>query len=226
MLVKVLLVVATALEIEPLIDQWVQSGARKSEHSFVFDSVQVDVLITGPGMMLTAFALGSHLRGFDYDFLLNAGIAGSMDQSLALGDVVQVHTEQFGDFGAEDQNQQLLDVFQLELINAQQHPFQNGKLVNQATQGFSFLPTVEALTVNRVHGSSDSIARMRNQFPDAQIESMEGAAFFYSALLYEKPFLQIRSISNYVEPRNRDAWQIGLAVNHLCKTLSELIGAL
>jgi len=39
-------------------------------------------------------------------------------------------------------------------------------------------------------------------------------------------FLQIRSISNYVEPRNKDNWDLPLAISNLNNTLIELITSL
>jgi futalosine hydrolase len=50
---------------------------------------------------------------------------------------------------------------------------------------------------------------------NVQIESMEGAAFFYACRQAGVPCMQIRAVSNYVEKRNRDNWQIGLAVKNL-----------
>lgn len=52
---------------------------------------------------------------------------------------------------------------------------------------------------------------------------MEGAAFFYACLLAGVPFLQIRSISNRVEPRNRTAWDIPSAIQNLNQTLMEML---
>ena len=55
---------------------------------------------------------------------------------------------------------------------------------------------------------------------------MEGAAFFLACLLSEVPFLEIRSISNFVEPRNREAWDLPLAIDNLNVALIELIKTL
>jgi futalosine hydrolase len=52
---------------------------------------------------------------------------------------------------------------------------------------------------------------------------MEGAAFFYACREAGVPCLQIRAVSNYVEKRNRDAWQIGLAVKNLNTFAVELL---
>jgi futalosine hydrolase len=44
---------------------------------------------------------------------------------------------------------------------------------------------------------------------------MEGAAFFYVCRQLNVPCIQIRAVSNYVEKRNRDAWNIPLAIKNL-----------
>jgi len=44
---------------------------------------------------------------------------------------------------------------------------------------------------------------------------MEGAAVFYACKRENIDCLQIRSVSNYVEPRNKENWQIGLAIRNL-----------
>jgi futalosine hydrolase len=46
---------------------------------------------------------------------------------------------------------------------------------------------------------------------------MEGAAVFYVAMKMNIPCIQIRSISNYVERRNRESWKIKEALESLTK---------
>ena len=55
---------------------------------------------------------------------------------------------------------------------------------------------------------------------------MEGAAFFYACLMMQVPFLEIRSISNHVEPRNRAAWDIPLAIGQLNEVLIGMLKSL
>jgi len=59
-----------------------------------------------------------------------------------------------------------------------------------------------------------------------QVESMEGAAFFYACLLEGITCSQIRTISNKVEKRNKDNWNIPLAVKNLCATGLQIINTL
>jgi futalosine hydrolase len=73
-----------------------------------------------------------------------------------------------------------------------------------------------------VHGYLESIDKIVAKYqPD--VESMEGAAFFFSCLQAKIPFLEIRGISNYVEPRNRENWCIGLAIENLNTTVLDII---
>jgi len=51
------------------------------------------------------------------------------------------------------------------------------------------------------------------------VESMEGAAFHYACLLEKIPFFQLRSISNYVEVRDKSKWKIPLAIQQLNENL-------
>ncbi len=54
------------------------------------------------------------------------------------------------------------------------------------------------------------------------MESMEGAAVFYAALRFNTPCVQIRAVSNFVEPRNRESWEIGKALTALGIVLADI----
>jgi len=57
------------------------------------------------------------------------------------------------------------------------------------------------------------------------VESMEGAAFLFACLKKGIPCFQLRSISNYIEPRNLNNWNIPHAIGFLNKGLDEIISA-
>ncbi len=211
----ILLCAATRLEIAPTLDWLQQTYESLQPDHYQKDGQEVRVLITGVGLPLTAFALGHALAGDGYDLALQAGIAGAIDRQLPLGEAVLVTEDRFADLGVEEADGRFTSVFALELIAADQFPFQDGKLLNPLPKEPGFLPTVRGISVNRVHGYAPSISQLREQYPHAQVESMEGAAFFYACLLRQQPCLQIRTISNYVESRNRSNWQIGQAVQQL-----------
>jgi futalosine hydrolase len=219
---KILIVAATTFEVLPLEHYLNQHFKALENRTFQKYELEVQLLITGVGQMLTAFALGTVLAQSSFDLLLNAGIAGAFHKNLSLGDVVQVISEQFGDVGVEERDGSFISVHELGLIEMNHPPFQQGRLENTYASQHSFLPSVHGLTVNKVHGSEESIKAITNKY-NVDVETMEGAAFFYAALIAEIPFLEIRSISNYVEPRNRANWQIEQAIYTLNQVIIEMI---
>jgi futalosine hydrolase len=176
----------------------------------------------------TAYALGRRLAQKQYDFALNAGIAGAFRDKYPPGTVVNVVEDCVAELGAED-GDKLLSVFELGLADPDDPPFQGGRLfntlaVNDTLIGglLSGLPKVRGITSNTVHGNTDSIARIK-RIADADIESMEGAAFFHACLSAALPCLQIRAISNMIEERDRSRWRLDLALENLNRTLLEIL---
>lgn len=211
---SLLIVAATPYEIAPLRERL--SAHYTEDQPFVFQRphVRITVLITGVGIAATAFALGRLLAQQSFDWVLNLGVAGAIDRSLALGEVVQVVAEQWGDLGVEEADGRFTDVFALGLAAGDALPYVEGRLSVKPAE-LPGLAWVQGLTVQRVHGYAESIAQCKALYPDAQVESMEGAAVFYACALSGVRAVQLRAISNYVEPRNRAAWQLGTAIEAL-----------
>src|SRR5687768_13934257 len=69
---RLILVSATALEIAPAITYLEQFKSPKP-YSYILGNLEVDVCITGVGMVNTAFELGRQSLK-DYHFALNAGV--------------------------------------------------------------------------------------------------------------------------------------------------------
>nr|MBP8894284.1 futalosine hydrolase [Saprospiraceae bacterium] len=88
-----------------------------------------------------------------------------------------------------------------------------------------FLPNRSAVTVNSVSGSGSGIMRLKAAY-SADVESMEGAAFAFVCSKFDQRYLQLRAISNYIEPRNRSNWKVELALDNLNKVLISMIEAL
>ncbi|OJW17666.1 MAG: futalosine hydrolase [Mucilaginibacter sp. 44-25] len=177
------------------------------------------LLVTGVGMVATAYALGRELATNNYDLAINLGIAGSFDRSIALGEVVEVITDTLAELGAEDDT-----VF----LPIDQMGFGESRFDATYQPDELTLPSakkVTGITVNTVHGNESSIQKLQQRL-NAQTESMEGAAFFYACRQAGVPCMQLRAISNYVEKRNRDAWQIGAAIKNLNAYALELLAAL
>lgn len=172
--------------------------------------VQVDFLTTGVGMINAAFLLGGYLAKHQPDMAIQVGIAGSFSSAYPIGSVVEVSEESLPELGAEspegflgmqDLGFSILEVEGTEYFNT---------LPNQS-RFLTHLPWVTGITVNRVSGTSETIQRINSAW-NPGIETMEGAAFFLAMKQAGIPFMEVRGISNYVEPRNRSSWKIGEAL--------------
>jgi futalosine hydrolase len=231
--VRILLVSATAAEIGP-----VTAGLRPSTRSRLLtagreitthflDHHEVDVLVTGVGMVATATWCAHALGRERYDVALNLGVCGAFDRALALGSVVHVVSDQLAELGAED-GDGFLSLQALRLLDENEPPFVSGRLVNQAppvSATLASLPAVNGITVNTVHGRDQSIAAVTARLAP-QVESMEGAAFMYACLVQGQRFAQVRAISNVVERRNREAWKLAEAVANLGAVSLRMLGEL
>ncbi|MGN8058808.1 futalosine hydrolase [Pedobacter sp. 22163] len=167
------------------------------------ESKNFDLLITGVGMVATAFALGKHLSS-KYSLVVNFGIAGSFDRNIALGTVLNITEDTFAELGAENGD---------EFLTISDLGFGENYYTSKTSRSVR-LPVAKGITMNCVTGSEKSIKNLIKRL-NPTTESMEGAAVFYASKQLNIDCLQIRSISNYVEPRNKDNWKIGLAIKNL-----------
>lgn len=201
---KILLVAATYQEIEPFIKNY--STKFDTEKWLKIGAHEVKILITGVGMVAAAYALGKAFAQQQYDLALNVGIAGSFYRNIKMGQLVEVREDILSELGAED-DEEFISLEQLELGEVEFKA--SDKIIIK--EGFR---KVTAITVNTVHGNEESISDIRDRI-NPTIESMEGAAFFYACEEANTEALQVRSISNYVEKRNRENWNLPLAVKNL-----------
>lgn len=203
---KVLLAAATTLEIQPFLDAQTKNASW-------------DVCVTGVGMMAATFSLTKAVLQQRYDLVLQAGIAGSFNPDFPPGSLAVVSREFIGDLGAEDR-ELFKDLFELKLLRENEFPFQEKGLSNpHLAHTFQEMPpSVTAITVNTVSGHEPTISARANKY-NATLESMEGAALHYVGLQLNVPFLQLRAVSNFVEPRNRNNWQLPLAIQKLNEQL-------
>jgi len=189
-------------------------AATKAELSFFYqhfnlpegdfvESKNFDLLITGVGMVATAFALGRHLS-HKYTLVVNFGIAGCFDRNIALGTVLNITEDTFAELGAENGD---------DFLTITDLGFGDNHYTARSQHKVD-LPQAKGITMNCVTGSEKSIKNLIKRL-NPTTESMEGAAVFYACKQLHIECLQIRSISNYVEPRNKDNWKIGLSVKNL-----------
>ena len=203
---KIWIVSATSLEFE---------FARKAYNEKVFQTNhQVEWIVTGVGIVPTVFELMKRLAADKPDLIINIGIAGAINPNLQLGETVWITRDEFYQWGAEDQDG-FINIFSLGFVDANQKPFSNEKIYGSMVSDYfpsNRLKQVNGLTVQKTHGNQLSINELHESCTGIDVESMEGSAVFYVAVMLDIPVLQIRSISNYVEPRNRSNWKVKEAI--------------
>ncbi len=214
---RVLIVSATALEAKGIIKAEVNLSELKPGSVLHLNS-NADLLIAGVGQAITAYHLGTQLLKHPYELAVNIGICGSFNRNIPLGTIVRVSSDFFFDLGAEDDSK-WLSTFQMGLMSKDEFPFRNGLLIPAESGYFTEYQKVKGITVNRTTGSEMSVKRIM-QNCDADVESMEGAAFYYACMQHEVPSVQLRAVSNYIEKRNRKAWKIELALSNITKVLT------
>ena len=140
------------------------------------------------------------------------GVSGSFSDQLINGDVVEVIEDNFSEIGFEnDFSFSKFTDFDLKT------KFYNSSKTN--------LQHVRAITVNTVHGNNDSISEIIER-ENPEIETMEGASVFKVCEKFNIPCIQIRSISNKVEKRNKENWDLDFAISNLNIEVEKLINCL
>ncbi|HVF82285.1 MAG TPA: futalosine hydrolase [Flavisolibacter sp.] len=199
---QILLCAATEMEIAPTI-KFLQAH-----------KLPVEVLITGVGIASTLYRLTKKILTDKPQYIIQAGIAGSLDTHLVLGDVVVVQSDTIGDLGVQEK-EGFLSVFDMGFADKDKWPWKEGKLINSTNhhrQTGHYV--VDAVTVNEVSTNRDRINYYRHQL-QAAIETMEGAAVHYVGSLENIPFMQLRALSNYVGERDKTKWDLQGAIRNL-----------
>jgi futalosine hydrolase len=208
---RILLCAATEMEIAPTLK-------ALSLH----ENRTVDLLITGVGLPASTYALTKEVATTRPDLIIQAGVAGSLQPELPLAQVVVVRSECIGDLGVVE-NGTFQSLFDLKLLGTNTQPWQGGKLTNQGSWLASTgLPVVDAVTVNEISTDEATIHYYRDRL-GVQIESMEGAALHFVALMEKIPFLQIRSLSNFIGERDKGKWKMKEAIVQLNRELQRIL---
>lgn len=207
---NILIIAATELELNP--------------HKALLNKYKsVDCYVTGIGQALTAYYLTKLLYSKKYDIVISVGIAGYYSNELKIGDTVVVKEDTFADLGigSPEGNK---SIFQEKLLSANEYPFIKGWMECPFIETYKagFLKKVKGITLNTSTGE-ESVKQNLIQRYQPDIETMEGAALFYVCLCEKLPFLQIRTMSNLVESRNINRWNIPLALQNSSQTVHKLI---
>lgn len=208
---RILLCAATEQEIAPTI-----------QALSLIENRNINLLITGVGLMASTFALTKELVTNRPHFVMQAGVAGSLQAAQPLAQVVAVKSECIGDLGVKEAST-FHSLFDLKLLSTNALPWQKSRLLNRHDILLETgLPLVDGVTVNEISTSQETITYYRDQL-HVQVESMEGAALHYAALMEKIPFLQLRSLSNFIGERDKAKWKMKEAIHHLNQSLQKIL---
>jgi futalosine hydrolase len=212
---EILLVAATNFEIQPAINYLAGRDCVIGNNHF-------EVLITGIGSMSTTYWLTKTIAKHRPNLLIQAGIGGSFSADYPPGSIVLVKEEVTGDLGVEENNE-FKDVFDMGLPQIVE-PYTGKNLENKHTallQQYN-LPLVRSVTINEITTRPVRIQQLQQKYQPV-VESMEGAAFHYVALVEKIPFIQLRAISNMVGERDKSKWRMKEAIEILNEQLIKMV---
>jgi futalosine hydrolase len=213
-----LVVAATVMEITPFLEQY------REEKNWIPD-LEIDILITGIGLTATTYSLTRQLRMKKPDLLIQIGVGGCFDTAIPLGSVVAIKQEAIADQSVIELDK-LKTLFDLQLVPQNQYPFTKGWLINKSESLKKVkLKKVTGISVNEITTSKQKVKFYKDHF-NPVLESMEGAALHYVCLMEKVPFIQIRSVSNYIAERNKKNWNMKESITNLNKELKKLIAQL
>jgi futalosine hydrolase len=171
------------------------------------------VLVSGVGPVEAAVAVARAVSQRRYDLVVDAGIAGAIDDSADIGDGVVVEDDRF-ELCLEDGRPLALPP--------------GSSLVDRATSDANSVDalramgfkTLQGVTVSRVTSTEATAYRLGAS--GAQVESMEGFAVLRVCESFGIPAIQIRGISNRVGDRERSGWNFQAGLDGLARIATAL----
>lgn len=149
------------------------------------------------------------------DLVINAGVAGGFPGRAAIGDVIIGTESILADLGAESARG---------FIGVEELGFGRSRWYNDSAEKAKLHHAKygQILTLSTVTGTEKRTAELAEKFPLALAEAMEGAGAASAAAAASVAFLEIRTISNMIGPRDKGAWEIETALHSLTLAMQEL----
>lgn len=235
----IIILTATAFEQQKLrdrLDQPVQQEvAHKTWTRGILYQTPVILIETGIGLVNTTQALTVALQNINPTLIIQSGIGGAyLQANLNIGDIVIATEENYAELGVTTPqgwlpaNEMGIPVLKTNREYFNTYPCDT-TLVEDATraldQSQDAVTTGPFVTVQQCSGQT-SVGNTLAQRFNAICENMEGVAATQICTQYNVPFLELRAISNQVEDRNRDAWNIPLSLDRSQTATAKLVQAL
>ena len=217
-----------------------QSLLRASEHTFIYNQIEyakagyieqgyfngmpIYIGICGVGPVLSAITVSSWISQYTIECIFLCGIAGSYSiEHLPPTSVVLVKQDIYAEYGIRTK----------EYVSAQSFPFfhdSSHQICEKITLPFAqeqieslqlhytMCTEVVGLTVAGVSGDTSTAKILLQNYPQGEIETMEGFSVGLCCIRNNIPLLHLRSISNQVGVRSE--WIIEDSLKALANTLS------
>ena len=148
-------------------------------------------------------------RGTPYTAVISAGIAGGFAERVDVGATVLATATVAADLGAETADG-FLSIDELDFGQSTMEC--DIELLSALRETFPDAVVGAVLTVSTVTGTAEREVVLRERHPDAVAEAMEGFGVATAAHEAGVAFVELRTISNSIGPRNRAAWRIAEAL--------------
>lgn len=182
-----------------------------------------DVQLAGVGAPSAAARTAAALASGPYSLVISAGIGGGFPDAAPLEALVIATSIVAADLGAETPGG---------FSSVEELGFGSNRIEVDASRVNRLIQSLQAadivvcsgpiLTVSTATGTATTASRLADRIPGATAEAMEGYGVAVAAHALGLPVLELRTISNAVGPRDRDAWKIPQALHTLKTTFSIL----
>lgn len=184
-------------------------------------------IAAGLGPVNTALGLTRDLERVLPTAVLQMGIGGGfVPAGLSPGDVVVATEEIYGDLGViTPTGWHGAEMIGIPLVPGDPPRFNRFPLEPELTLAAAKACSARSgpfLTQSLCTGSALLAGELWSRW-GALCENMEGAAAAHVCTVYQVPFVEIRGISNLVEDRNRESWQIGRAIGAATEALFRVV---
>lgn len=161
----------------------------------------------------------AELAGHPYQAVISAGIAGGFPGRAGVGATVIATRTVAADLGAESPDGFLsLDRLGFGTTVHESDP----TLLKSLTDALPSALTGDILTLATVTGTAETAARLAAAHPAAMAEAMEGFGVAVAAAAAGLPFIELRTISNPIGPRDRTGWRLPAALAALTRAARTL----
>jgi futalosine hydrolase len=157
--------------------------------------------------------------GHPYEAVICAGIAGGFPTRAPVGATVLGTRSIAADLGAESPT----GFLPIEDLGFGTSTLQADEdLIKTLSQAIPYALEGDILTLATVTGTAETAQTLAARYPNALAEAMEGYGAATAAVQAGIPYAEIRTISNPIGPRDRNAWRLGEALAALTQAAPHL----